>query len=505
MPGIRTTGHWGIVIELLGANTEVLDRSAESLSTDARRVQDIRLLVARALAELQAGWNGTDLDKLVQLWEQQGSPLLAEASAALELCGTQLRAQSAAQRAASSWTGGDTPATPLPTAVPIPASMPAPAPPHQGSPAENAAWWSSLSPQDKQRVIREHPDWIGNRDGVSFAARDLANRALLSVDQGHLVAERTRQEALLAGEWCGGIVTNNGDALDHVINKLASVTAIEAILAQPGERQLLLLDVAPERAQAAIASGNADTADNVAVFVPGLGSTVGHSMKDYDKAMNQLRQRAESESKDARPGQIPTTAAVAWIGYQAPQLGLDLLNPARSVAFADVARKGANALVPFLQGVGAARQHDAHLTLLGHSYGSTTAGLALQKATGVDDAVFFGSPGIGTDHLEDLSLAPGHAYYIEARLDPVGDLGTFGADPSHLSGIKHESARESVVVDPATGRPGRLSEVTGHTAYLLDHSTSQHNMSVVVAGLPERLVSDSGEGLGDVLSWALEQ
>ena len=158
-------------------------------------------------------------------------------------------------------------------------------------------------------------------------------------------------------------------------------------------------------------------------------------------------------------------------------------------------------LVPFLQGIGSARGHDVHLTLLGHSYGSTLAGLALRQSTGVDDVVFFGSPGIGTSHLQDLRLDGGHAYYIEARQDAVGDLGYFGVDPSHLAGIEHASAKASTVVDPVTGQIHHFKEVIGHSSYLVDDSTSQYNMSVVVGGVPDQRVRDSGEGLGDVLSW----
>jgi hypothetical protein len=121
----------------------------------------------------------------------------------------------------------------------------------------------------------------------------------------------------------------------------------------------------------------------------------------------------------------------------------------------------------------------------------------------VDDVVFFGSPGLGTSHLEDLKVPDGHAFYIEAGQDPVGDLGRFGIDPSHLSGIEHASAKESTVVDPATGEIRHFAEVTGHSSYLLDNSTSQYNMSVVVAGVADRRVYDRGEGIGDVLSWPL--
>lgn len=492
-----------IVSELLGANTDLLDRYAESLSTDAQRVQDVRTLAQRAMAELQASWNGPDLMQLTQQWEQQVSPLLAGAAASLDTCAAQLRAQSAAQRLASSSDGGGPglfPAGMPLAAMSMPVTPPA-SPPKAGTPADNALWWRSLSPQQQEQVLSQHPDWIGNRDGVPFTARDDANRALLSVNRSELEAERERLEADLADNWFGGTFTNADAALDHVNDKLASLDAIEKTLTnedRPGERQLLLLDMSQERAQAAIARGNVDTAENVAVFVPGLTANVTDSMAGYDADMDDLHHRAELESKRVDP--VPeATATVTWIGYQAPQWG-DTFG-ANSVASDHAAENGAAQLRPFLQGIGAAREHDAHLTVLGHSYGSTTAGLALQQETGADDVMFFGSPGLHTSHVEDLKVPSGHAYYIEARQDPVGDLGHFGIDPSHMTGIEHASAREATVVNPVTGETEHLTEVTGHSRYLEEGSTSQYNMAVVVAGMPDRRVYDSGGGVGDVLSW----
>ena len=505
--------------ELLGANTDTLDRIAESLRVDARRMQDLRIRAQRAVAELQDGWKGPDLWHLTQQWEQQASPQLAIATASLDTCAAELGAQSTAQRGASSTVRGGQGSFPTwmapsaalgiplisgpggnaPTGPPVSTALPA-YPPNHGSPSDNATWWRSLSPQQQQQAIKNHPDWVGNRDGVPFTARDEANRALIGVDRAHLVAERERLEADLAANWSGSAFTDDDAPLVQVKDKLASLDTIEQTLARSGQRQLLLLDLSPERAQAAIARGNVDSADNVAVFVPGMTSSVTDSMKGYDTTMDQLQNRAELESKRANPTQDSTTATVTWIGYQTPQLGWDLIGD-NSATDDHAAKVGAAHLVPFLQGIGAARDHDAHLSVLGHSYGSTTAGLALRQDTGVDDVVFFGSPGIGTNHVEDLLVPKGHTYYIEARLDPVGDLGHFGIDPSHVDGVEHASARASTVVDPITGETRRFAEVTGHSSYLADDSTSQYNMSVVVAGVPDRRVFDRGEGIGDVLSW----
>ena len=488
--------------ELIGADTDALDRTAQSLSVDARKLQDIRSQVQRVVAEMQAVWDGDDLRHLIQQWEQEASPHLAGASTILDSCASQLRAQSDAQRAASRGDGGYDGSSPSLVASAGVLGTSTVTPPPNRSPRENASWWRSMSANDRQLVTLEHPDWIGNRDGVPFTARNEANRVLLAVDRARLVAEKQRLTDVLAGTWFGGTFTNDDEALAHVEDKLASLDAIEQTLARRGDRQLLALDLSHERAEAAIARGNVDSADNVAVFVPGMNSGVNDDLPVYDHQMDQLQHRAELESKRANPALHPTTATVTWIGYQTPQLGWDLVGE-DSVADDHAAEAGAAQLVPFLSGIGAARSRDAHLSLLGHSYGSTTAGLALRQSTGVDDVVFFGSPGVGTNDVLDLSVPKGHAFYIEARLDPVGDLGYFGIDPSHLDGIEHASARESTVVDPVTGEIRHFTEVTGHSSYLVDDSTSQYNLSVVVAGVPDRRVVDRGEGLGDVLSWPI--
>lgn len=265
---------------------------------------------------------------------------------------------------------------------------------------------------------------------------------------------------------------------------------------------MLLLDLSGERAEAAVAVGDVDTADHVAAFTPGLASTVDGSLKDYDRDMEQLQQQAQYESD--RYGDGGSVAAVTWIGYQAPQPALGGWNPfgnplfSDSVVHDDLARAGGSDLAEFYRGIDASRTTDPHLTALGHSYGSTTTGFALQEQTGVDDAVFFGSPGLGTSHVEDIQVPEGHTYRIEAGNDVVADAGQFGIDPSHVDGVTGLSAREEILPD---GR--RLAESTGHSAYLAQDSTSQYNMSVVVAGLGDRRVEDDGRGLGDIGSWPI--
>ncbi len=377
-------------------------------------------------------------------------------------------------------------------------ALSAPRPPKDGTPADNARWWASLSDGQRQALIDRDPGALGNLDGLPAAVRDQANRSRIDDERAALKAEGDRLAADLDDNWFGGTFTNADAALEHVNDKLASLDAIEKTLGQPGERQLLLLDLADERAEAAVAVGDVDTADNVAVFTPGRNSTVNGSLEGYDDNMERLQRQAQYESN--RYGDGGSVATVTWIGYQAPQSGFEGSNPfdSDSVVRDDSARAGGADLAEFYRGINASRSSDPHLTALGHSYGSTTTGFALQKDTGVDDAVFFGSPGLGTSHIEDIRVPQGHTYRVEARGDWIADTGVFGIDPSHMDGLTGLSAREETLPD---GR--RLAESTEHGDYLTQDSASQYNMSVVVAGLHDRVVTDDGRGLGDIASWPI--
>jgi alpha-beta hydrolase superfamily lysophospholipase len=75
------------------------------------------------------------------------------------------------------------------------------------------------------------------------------------------------------------------------------------------------------------------------------------------------------------------------------------------------ARAGTHSLSSYLQQV-ATNNPNAEVTLLGHSYGSLTASLALQDLNAhglhpVDNAVFYGSPRLELNCPDVLSITPG--------------------------------------------------------------------------------------------------
>jgi pimeloyl-ACP methyl ester carboxylesterase len=84
--------------------------------------------------------------------------------------------------------------------------------------------------------------------------------------------------------------------------------------------------------------------------------------------------------------------------------------------------------------VQAARRLAPHLTVVAHSYGSTTAGLALRDTqTGTDDVVLVGSPVPGSTTPRTSRSPAGHVFVGANSRDPVSYVDRFGADPAYES------------------------------------------------------------------------
>ncbi|WP_027941512.1 hypothetical protein [Amycolatopsis taiwanensis] len=122
-----------------------------------------------------------------------------------------------------------------------------------------------------------------------------------------------------------------------------------------------------------------------------------------------------------------------------------------------------------------------------------------ERNTGVDDAVFFGSPGI-TDKpalgpipingnpLHDLQIPTGHAYDLAANGDPIANdvplIGRFGPAPQTLDGMNHLSTDAALTPDGQ-----QLTTSHGHSEYTTSingiDTTSKYNIAAVVAGQPD--------------------
>ena len=469
-----------------GADVAQLRELGERITASAGELESAQRLLGQCLVTTTQ-WKGPDAAGFRGDWAGSHQPQMARVASALHAAAQALRANADQQERASAADGGgpshsvDDLFERIREALPWGSGL---RPPTGEGEEALAAWWNGLSDEEREAVIEEHPERIGNCDGIPAWARDRANRALIDDYRSELEAERDRLKADLADNWFGGLFTNDDRRLELVEGKLSGIDAIEGTLAQ-GNRQLLLLDTSGEQQlKAAVAIGNVDTADHVAVFTPGFKSTVQGSLGDCDGKMAALHQAATAASR--KYGDNGTVATVSWLGYEAPQANEVLDTSGRSVANESLARIGSSDLAAFYRGVNASREEDPHLTALGHSYGSTTTGLALQSETGVDDAVFFGSPGIGTDDVANLRVSPGRAYQIEARDDVVADFGRFGKDPSWIPGIHSLSADQAGISNEVECRA--LDESSGHSEYLKTGTTSLHNIASVVAGAPRMVV-----------------
>ena len=369
-----------------------------------------------------------------------------------------------------------------------------------GTPADSAGWWSALSPAAQRRVVAEHPEWVGNRDGVPAVVRDEANRAVLDGRLGRLDADlralQARYDALtVAGPGAVEAVwlAQRNDLLTRLdeLHRRREALDVVRTAAAGADRSVLLLDLDRTRPRVAVAVGDVDTADHVAVLTPGFGTTLRDGLVAEEDTAAALRARSLSALGGAGRGG-ESVAAVAWLGYEVPTGVLAVSTPA-------AARRGGADLARFYEGIDASRRADPHLTALGHSYGSLTTGYALQQAHGVDDAVLFGSPGIGTDQVGDLHVPPGHTGVVEAPWDPVADLGWFGDDPNRLDGVTGLSAHPATLPD-GTATAGSVL----HAQYLTPGTTSQFNVAATVAGLPGERILDPGVGVGDVVRGALD-
>nr|WP_202434117.1 MULTISPECIES: alpha/beta hydrolase [unclassified Streptomyces] len=268
--------------------------------------------------------------------------------------------------------------------------------PRTASPAERNAWWAGLTQEQREEYLAVYPDVIGNLDGIPAAVRDAANRDNLQ---------------LLIGTLAGR------DDADSVA-KLAGLREIDRQLQAGTDPPMFLLGIGEEgNGRAIVSYGDPDTARNVAAYVPGLNTSL-------DKEF------AEGDLKRARDTAIAThdldhsSAALVWLGYDAPQIpdGLGSL----AVMGEGRAERGGKSFNSFMGGLAAAsRYEDPHVTVIGHSYGSRTVGAATQYEGGIpgaDEIVLVGSPGVGVDSAEELGVGRGHVFVGAAENDIVTKL-----------------------------------------------------------------------------------
>ena len=380
------------------------------------------------------------------------------------------------------------------------------------TPEERARYWSQQSEAQKQHLCYTYPDLIGNADGVEGWARDRANRKRLPNLKKEAEDNVSKYTELMKNPW----IDSNTRAyyLSELDKAEKAVKAYDIVQKQVKKGisledyqhgkegdpvSLLTLQNDGGRVKAAMGKGDVDHAKNVATFVPGIGTTVEGSMVEYMRQTKNLRRAAMAQGNLA----LSDVATVAWLGYDAPG-EFDLKKHPEDVPgiiSPFLAQAGSDRLVGFMNGMQASREYgagDAHMTLVGHSYGSSTSGMAATKVKYgvIDDLVLFGSPGMGTYDVKNYHVDQNHLWVSGV---PKGDsvqgagafrggiVGSLGKNPMDSdSGFSHLS-------DDATGSPkynkdapaSKLSNFNfdNHSIYLEDGTETLQDIGRVVAGV----------------------
>ncbi|MFF1573611.1 alpha/beta hydrolase [Leifsonia sp. NPDC058292] len=340
-------------------------------------------------------------------------------------------------------------------------------------PATVAAWWTSMNSPTfgtaspaQAALIAALPGVIGTLEGVAYWSRHQANTTVL---------DRALETASAPG----------GDP-EQLKALRALKTAVRGGMDEAPPRQLMSLTLEPA-VGAALSIGDLDKAEFATYLVPGMGTTVAGDIGAYKNAATNLRD-AQGTVASHPTG---SSAVIAWLDYFPPG-STDVVG----VKTDDSAKAGALRLADSLNGlhaVYASQGRSPEISLVGHSYGSTVAAIALTSAS-VDHFVMLGSAGISTtiDSAAALNVPLGEVFASQAHHDgwaPTGQALSGRQDPT-APGFDTEVFSSEAAVD-AHGK--ELYEVTQHgpfgapgdpesRSYFDRNTTSLYNTALVTTG-----------------------
>ncbi|WP_454130902.1 alpha/beta hydrolase [Microbacterium lacticum] len=338
-------------------------------------------------------------------------------------------------------------------------------------PAAVRDWWGGLGEDDQTALIVAMPGLIGNLEGVRYRDRDTANRIWLNQQLGEARAN-LEERGTRAGGW------------DR--ERLLGLQGIlEAATTSEGHASRFLVSLTDDRPPlAAVSIGDLDDADNVTWAVPGMGSSAA-TLPDWARSAQTVQDKQTQLDDDRRH------AVVAWVGYKAPAVA------ASSVFATDLASAGAVNLDRALNGFTAVRS-DADLNVIAHSYGTTTAALALARpGVHVDTFVSLGSAGLPSKLHSTSDLCADHVYAGQAQdvweVDPApGDqwawVGrSFGNHPVNPVGDDFGASVFGVDSGAGTAVTDHGSSTPGGTGYLDADTESLRNVALATTGQSDRM------------------
>ncbi len=349
---------------------------------------------------------------------------------------------------------------------------------HLESPSSAAAFFASLPNLQAMALAAQYPEVVGPIDGAPFRLRYLANhllavRYLEDLRHRRNQLERTRRPGGVPDDWWGRLrwsvagpnSRSRRDELAEVDRRIA-----DAEKWADTDRHFLYFEPSGDGLIVEVL-GQIETSRHIAVVVPG----VGNELATYESGLRVGARSLYDELAGA------DTSVVAWLGYDPPDHLLAATNPHPLAA--------AQSLKWFLDGLEVVGDRTAHVSLIGHSYGSLIAGTALLAGARADEVVFLGSPGVGVDHVSELGLPAGtRVWAARGNSDPIQfarevecleptpicfpskDRLFFGVDPTDPSfGATEFEAGDYAIRD-------------AHSSYFLADSPSLRNQAFIVRG-----------------------
>ncbi len=374
------------------------------------------------------------------------------------------------------------------------------------------AWWAALSQSERNALLISDPDLVGNTNGIPTGDRDEANRAGVQRDLEHLLGLQASGQDLSASDqrWL-----ENAQSIEKAIAQ-ASLPPYAGL-----DVDALVVAYQPHAfggdGIAAVAYGNPDTADHTAVYVPGIMQDGSYIDENGAQALNLYEETLTSMGAEDPP-RTGSVSTIAWIGYDSPNFNPESMWPgdlgdsagdvAHTVTEAN-AQAGGVALSQFVDGLNSTHESgdQPHLTVIGHSYGSTTSAHAAAGGMDADSLVLVGSPGAseGVTHVSGLHMPEGQVFVGAADHDPVSWLGGedgllpgsfddslgLGADPAQSDFGAHNFTVDNGQEFHGPGGLVNTGFMQNHVTYFDDGNPALANMADIVSGNADD-VADTG-------------
>jgi hypothetical protein len=278
---------------------------------------------------------------------------------------------------------------------------------------EISARIAAMTPAQRQRLISEFPQQVGNTDGVPWQMRVAANRVNIAqavVDELDDPAARQR-------------IAFYRTLLGEIDDPARSGARID--------RQVLAFD--PARSALVELNGSLATATSVAVLVPGLNTTVEGSAANTATARRFVgATRGDVAAITYLGGPFPRGNPVTGVVDAAdPRYALDMAP--RLVAFSEDVDRTAD---------GTGRR--IPVTVIGHSYGGSIVGTAEALGMTADRVLYVAAAGAGVGVDDPGDWHNRNRDVVRFSMTAPGDLieavqgipgGPHGADPDEMDGV----------------------------------------------------------------------